>query len=375
MIAVRRERLAAALCAAGDLAAVLSYLFGWPLELVYVGALLFKLSLGWISGWPGLKALPSVGTLLVVIVIVVLVSILFGHQRISPIGPMLNFCLQVSATVLVVRARDFSLYAKSCALLGAAIGSAYVAMVSVGMITEEFGRFTFFGGAHYNLGSEILAVCFIMAGLSLSGRALVACSVISVIAVMYMQGRAALLVIVLVLLMRGYEAVRQARPISKLLALLFLLVPLLVYSQSLIGAVNVAFLLDDQYRGVGTGVVGREERWSQAWETFTSQPITGQGFGYHVISGVDSPHSAALYALAELGMLSALVGVSVLWMLWNVQPRRLMWLLIIPAVPLLVLNDRFINSNPYPLLLYVAIVILGQGKSSSSVKQDGEVLR
>jgi O-antigen ligase len=78
---------------------------------------------------------------------------------------------------------------------------------------------------------------------------------------------------------------------------------------------NDVFSLDDPYRGLGSGVTGRDVLWAYAWHLFEENPMLGVGFRLHEfyfalsnpdIAGAASAHSGYLAALAELGLLGAI---------------------------------------------------------------------
>ncbi|HEU4959248.1 MAG TPA: hypothetical protein VFT56_02470, partial [Sphingomonas sp.] len=59
-------------------------------------------------------------------------------------------------------------------------------------------------------------------------------------------------------------------------------------------------LLDNAYRGVGTHLVGREGRWSNAVDMFKQSPLFGAGAVFKT-GEVASPHNFWLYAFVEFG--------------------------------------------------------------------------
>lgn len=59
------------------------------------------------------------------------------------------------------------------------------------------------------------------------------------------------------------------------------------------------FLVDDPYRGAGTGLTGRTEGYLLAWDAFTNSPIWGGGFGEYGFV-----HNGFLLVLAEGGLLA-----------------------------------------------------------------------
>jgi len=58
------------------------------------------------------------------------------------------------------------------------------------------------------------------------------------------------------------------------------------------------FLIDNEYRGVGTGLTGRSEGLIEAWKIFTENPIIGSGYGTNL-----HVHNGFLILLSETGLL------------------------------------------------------------------------
>src|SRR5262249_52106273 len=118
-------------------------------------------------------------------------------------------------------------------------------------------------------------------------------------------------------------------------------------SRGVSGAVNRIMLLDDQYRGLGTGDVGREERWDFALETFRQNPLFGVGFGgYFKSQDQLTPHNFWLYMLSQMGLLSIISIYALARAAYTLLKRNRMALIFCSSALLLtIFNDRFINMN------------------------------
>lgn len=79
-------------------------------------------------------------------------------------------------------------------------------------------------------------------------------------------------------------------------------------------AVNDLFLLDDRYRGLGTGFTGRIEAWEEAFELFRANPVFGVGFRMHerYMSSLPSAHNGYLSMLADTGIMGSLATLALL---------------------------------------------------------------
>ena len=138
---------------------------------------------------------------------------------------------------------------------------------------------------------------------------------------------------------------------------------------------NRMMLLDDVNRGFGTGFVGRQERWENALEAFLQHPVFGVGFGYFSSHNEDTPHNFWLYMLSEMGLLS-IIGVYSLARAAHALFKRNRMVLIFcsSALILTIFNDRFINMNAYPFIIYV-ILFLGGAWSRTQVQQNEMYVR
>ncbi|MEZ5353911.1 MAG: O-antigen ligase family protein [Bryobacteraceae bacterium] len=88
----------------------------------------------------------------------------------------------------------------------------------------------------------------------------------------------------------------------------------LVNFDELSAAINGLLLLDDRYRGVGTGFTGRIEAWEEALAMFRENPFFGVGFRMHerYMTSLSSAHNGYLSMLAETGV-TGIAGVVLLF--------------------------------------------------------------
>lgn len=129
------------------------------------------------------------------------------------------------------------------------------------------------------------------------------------------------------------------------------------------------FLADDSSRGVGSGFVGRDLRWSQGLSIFLLDPIFGAGISVFDTGATPSPHNVVIYSLAQHGATAVLFWAPFIRGV-NQMIRRdyRLFLFCFSTIWLFVFNDRFINLNIYPFLLYVIILLYGIEAGSRSVK-------
>lgn len=282
-----------------------------------------------------------------------------GRSYTQSIGHF-TFFIQAFLSLYLIRPETVSNYCRGAAATIMAATVLYLGMAGIGRIEHIYGRYQFFGDNHPNLGSEIMAVGAVAAAASFTRRNFAIYIVMATLAVGMMQGRAALLTCLLVAMVRASAVISELPTRTRQLctALLFIAGPIIlgIIALPLIENLSSALMLDDEYRGVGTGFVGRDDRWLGAWNLFLESPLIGNGADVFNDRDMHGAHSFALYALACYGML----GVIFIFMLGHRIIRLVrenMWLGFawLSLIVMLILNDRFLNLNPYP---FVAIVML-----------------
>jgi len=233
-------------------------------------------------------------------------------------------------------------------------------MVMAGHIPDHYGRMLFFGGSHPNLGGESFAVFLVAILFCLRGVPFLIAWSLMTYGIYLMQARAALLVafgVFLIFAWRYLESKRRLKPLY-IFSLLAIFSILLLYSWENISVFfTKLFMLADVSRGVGTGFVGRAERWSDALNTFANNPFFGVGFDAFDRDGMLSPHNYFLTGMAYLGMSSFLLFIYLGACIYCLIRRNSsLALCFSPVLFLLIFNDRFINLNVYPFVLYVVII-------------------
>jgi O-antigen ligase len=113
-------------------------------------------------------------------------------------------------------------------------------------------------------------------------------------------------------------------------------------------------MLDDQYRGEGSDFSGRAEYWGTAINTWMEYPLLGAGSDYSTRLDVLQPHSFFLYPLACYGIL----GIALLLIFFRAFfvvffSGRALYML--AFIPMLAFNDRFINLNTYPTIMFLYV--------------------
>jgi hypothetical protein len=344
-----------------DASGYLTYVVGAPEALWHSAALSIKIILLYIASkkhWDG--AGKEFMYLFIPLAIMILFSSVINIENVDLLTFVKYFAVMASifTTMCLVR-KQFYIYALGYAIQGALCVVLYIAMVMSGRITDEFGRYLFFGETHPNLGAEIM-VAFAVATAQ-STRKIVAAPLCLAYfyAASLMQGRGAMLAICIVLALMGASLVARYRRLGVVFTIgaTLILGSAAIVQGSLVDRVSDAFLLNDEYRGAGTGFAGRDLHWASALEMFTASPFWGAGIGSSSESGLQ-PHNFFLYGLAQLG-----VSVFPFFLILIVLLSRAIFrsnrngYYIAAFALLLLFNDRFINMNIYPFFFYLNVLV------------------
>lgn len=240
----------------------------------------------------------------------------------------------------------------------------------VGALSSHFGRFYYFSDSHPNLGSELF-FAGAYAGLQSKLPKTSICGAILFFACTFlMQGRAAEVGILAILLILAWRNTRNLglKIFAVLAAVAIFLIALLVTDLSSI--VGKVLLLDDQYRGGDSNASGRLQYWQSAIDVWLDHPLFGAGTDYSDRLGVLKAHNFFLYALANYGFLGVLtVGIFFFQLVYVAMRKD--WMLLVPFVPMLAFNDRFINLNTYPTVMFLFVFIQFRAAVSERAKRPG----
>ena len=356
-----------------DSAAPLGYLFPNAILPIHAAGIVIKCFILLLLGRPGTLSKPVLQWLLLVTCLFVegvfLDIVNFGTFQFESTR-YIAVVAQIGLTLLIISADQFRTYARWVIAIPFLTFIIHVVLAHLGQIQVIYGRYLFVGNSHPNLGGEIGAVVVLAAALSLKVKYFLPIATIIGYSCILMQARAALLTICFLTIVRlwlGLPTVQRyisfaiAATIIPTLLVLDIVTSNGIVDQTVKYVMNDVFMANDPYRGIGTGFVGREVAWAQAWQLFEQHPLSGVGFVYFSETGTSSPHNAFLYGLAMHGIWS-LPFWGIIFYMGVVLMRRARRdaLLIFCFVPMLLLNDRFINMNTYPLLFYMFLFMLYQ---------------
>jgi hypothetical protein len=350
-----------------DSSAPFAYMLGVPIEIWHFFTLAAKLAIALIySRSIRISAISTHFSYL--LVIICLISTTFNGGEIGDYGAFLAFCAQLFITLTIVRRENIDAYMRTCVYTICISTFIYLLFFYTGRVSESWGRYNYFGDTHPNLGSEIIGMSIILSTLTFSLGRIILIFIPSIYAISLMQGRAAILASFVAL--ASYIVVRLKIRKRRSVAL-YTIVPLLIVGMVLFWPgiytyISSFLFLDDEYRGLASGFVGRDDLWSGAWNYFLLSPIIGNGAGFfeHLVDVY--PHNFFLYGLSEFGLLSLPVFGIMFALMFAMFRNDLQKYVSLASISIFwIFNARFININPYPFLFFA--VLLAYGNSSSFV--------
>ncbi|WP_336978295.1 O-antigen ligase family protein [Altererythrobacter fulvus] len=376
------HRVLAAMAGIADCAPIFAYIFA-STPPAFVGAgLVVKLLI--VALLPFRRPALSSASFVLVFAAVSAISLIASPYQNSD-APLqlaaMSISLLLSVYIVADRERLVS-YGKAFVDTVCATSLLYLALALIGTIPVN-GRALYFSETHPNLGSEINAIALMAACIFFRGKAIIFRALILVAPVLLMQGRSALLAMLIALAITFLnDGMAYARRYPAAIFGAFILAVALV-SVTAIGfteeILNAVFLLDDPYRGQGTGLVGRTDRWQMAYDLFMQSPIVGNGSAIYEVREIESPHNFFLYGFANLGLMFLIVLGLMIYhgvRMWH-RDRRAASILA-ATLAMLMLNDRFFNLNPYPFVFFVLLLgfsalPLAQGPAAT-LRQYGQTI-
>ncbi|OWU77588.1 O-antigen ligase family protein [Marinibacterium profundimaris] len=287
----------------------------------------------------------------------------FGNFSAMNYVSLVAFSLNLFGVMNVINGQNYLDFSKSLFETSALTAIAYILMVESGMMGNHYGRFYFFGDSHPNLGGEIYAIASFAGALAIRKSTFVLFCVPMIAATLYLQSRTGTVIIFSTIVLKiFFETNASVTKKSLLLGSIALVVGLAIailpsdWAFRLVGQV---LLTEDSHRGASTGYVsGRDTQWAQAWQFFLEKPITGWGMGLYS-DDVRGAHNPVLYSLSMFGVFGVLFWVLPVTSAFKLAKNNLReFLLITPVSLMLVLNDRFMDNNTFPLLYYFYLIQL-----------------
>lgn len=335
------------------------YLMAW-----YSATLLLKAAIAW-ALWRDAAPLTRQARFTLVATAAMTAATTFaGVASLAAYAAVTAFLAHLTLTLVIIGRLPLRRYLGGAAALITAAAGLHLALCLLHRMDDQWGRFLYFGHNHPNLGGEIDAVGAMAAALSIQPRRYsLAMLAILVLDAAMLQARSAMLVGgALFLIMSVVDPRRpvQLRPaiVLALAGLLgFLVLAELGISGKAADALSSVFLLDNQYRGLGSGASGRSDLWNQAIYLFDSSPFYGHSLDYFSQIGFIGAHNLFLHGLAQYGVMAIPFLLSLFYAyIENFRHDRFRFIVLSLALPLFLFNDRFINLNPYPFFVYALLL-------------------
>jgi O-antigen ligase len=262
-------------------------------------------------------------------------------------------------------ARRFS-FAEMCeAASPLAVFLVFVSAIHIAFFAQYiWGRANYFG-QHANLGGEFLFSA--VAVLSFNKNRLLrwACYGLAFYVLLALQARAAIIGIAIVAAFAEWPRRRgdlTMMLISGLAALVVaslaaLVVPSIGEALGNFIAKDV-MMVDDPYRGAGSGFSGRDGTWAYGFALLEQHPILGTGLNQSGEDLMREPvHSGYLKNLVEFGIPGMLLNLALLFAIPMAATRNLRRAgIIFAGCFVYIFNARNVNLNIYPFILWIAIL-------------------
>jgi O-antigen ligase len=293
----------------------------------------------------------------VAVTAIILISSIPGGSHLSDYAKIFGFIAHLFVTLAIIRRENLKAYLIACASVLFVSTLIYLGAAELGHIDITVGRYSYFHHSHPNLGSEIIAMSVVLAACVFAWLPFTIVAAPSLYAIYLMQGRAAMIValaaIVAKLIVDQWQNKKRLALIGGALAGLGALA--LLVSHKAMNALNTLFMLQDKYRGLGSGFVGRDQLWGTAWHWFLASPIIGNGAGFFDRDNIEV-HNFFLFGLSEFGILSLAIYGMIFYLCYDLFRTNKKWFFCFIGIPVFwMFNDRFFNINPYPFLFYVVL--------------------
>lgn len=320
-------------------------------------------------------------------------SIINGSEFIGLLQNI-SVCISILLT-LALTGHRLKKYASGVANSAFAMCIMYMISVNLDIISYTGDRYHFFAGSHPNLGGELITAGVAMAVISLRSMQFFALASTALYCTFLMQSRTSTLAVLVAIFC--FVTLKSSEKLGWRKTLWGLLIFPAFAASSFAAATAInptmtqdavtfvydaVFLVDDQYRGGESGFSGRDQHWSDAIGVLNDHVLFGAGPNFMARLGVLQPHNWILYALSQFGLPGLILVfffISAAYEAADRDPLRLA--VFIPLFIPWLLNDRFLNFNAYPFVLYICVfapfqAALRSGSSPSLYSQiRGKVTR
>lgn len=330
----------------------LSFLLSLDQTIYYSGVIFLKLAILLMRGqMPSRASLASIPFIYCVLILETFSSVINDVEILSTVRVFV-FCLNLFVTLTFVSTS----YWRGLLFVSSIDALFYLAFFGTGRIDNSYGRYFFFSGSHPNLGSELFFSAAFAAMVSRTPRLSLILLPFFFAPAFLMQGRAAELGVIYAGCIIGWKSLEGLSRSTQFAVASAVVIIAFVWlmTTDVTELVNKVLLLDNQYRGENTNATGRVNYWDSALSVWFSHPLFGAGSDYPTRLGTLQAHNFFLYPLAYYGLLGFSLLVIFLQRLVVVAiSGRAVY--VAAFIPMLAFNDRFINLNTYPTIMFVYI--------------------
>ena len=285
------------------------------------------------------------------------------EYKIESFQTTLLFLATFLAMDLMARRYTFGRFAEDASWVAAA--TIVASVIHVMFFAERvWGRALYFG-QHPNLGGEIIFGAVALVAFNNRAWLRYVCYLFAFLALLELESRAAVVAVVIMAAVteipRRMEVLRiglaAAFAATTVLCTAMLIVPSLGQRVSDF-VVNDVLMVNNPYRGAGTGLVGRADTWVMAYHRVVERPLTGSGLNLsgETILG-DPVHNGYIKNLADFGVPGLLLDILLLAaipMAFRMDPRR--GALVLACNVVYFFNARNVNLSIFPIIFWIAIL-------------------
>ena len=277
------------------------------------------------------------------------------------------FIVNLYALSTILNHENFDHFGGIFLMMTAGVSVIHILMTLSGYISDHYGRYMFIGDSHPNLGGEIYGIAALVGAVGISKIKFSLLLAPMFMSAFLMQSRTGMIVLAIVYILKLSTAIDQSgdKMVIKKSHLLLIAI-FMIFSATFAPILDVLqsqiLLIDDGQRGMSVGLItGRDQRWMIALDYFYENPFLGSGVGMYASSGEEGAHSAILYALSMFGIFGGLFWIYIFWkyfLILKMDCVRAYYLF--PIIGMIFFNDRFINSNSFPMLFYIYILVFSR---------------
>ncbi len=305
------------------------------------------------------------------VVLIIATSMIAGINGLGGIAAALGFTAEFVITLAIINASVPDQDSKDNLYVQYAAGVAYAisltagihyAMARTGRMPAMWGRYMYFNWTQPNVGGEMAGAGAIAAMIGLPRWRSILLTMILLADSTLLQARSGIIAegmcIILRLCFDGDRKLYKSSAGVIGLAVVGFAIKGMLFGMDdpILSHVSSALMMDNRYRGMGSGFSGRSDLWDIALQLFYQSPIIGHGLGYYDAIGFIGPHNIVLFGLGEYGLTAAPFLICIPLAFYEKAKASLyVFAFLLATIPMFLFNDRFLDLNPYPFVVYILL--------------------